>query len=398
MRYKIVIIVLIVSTAISFGLGGFLGYKVAEQKLNQVQIIVNDGGKPSDVDMNLFWKVWSVIENKYVQRNSLDRKNMVYGAIEGLVNSLKDPYSVFMKPEDSKIFTENLSGLIGGIGAEMGMKNNNLTVIAPLEDSPAQKAGLLSGDVIIEINGTSTIGMSLDDAVKLIRGEKGTAVTLKVTRDNLIQPKSFTIIRDIIKIPNYKFEIRNNIPIIKLLNFNNEVPNNFKFMVEKILKLDNDKLIIDLRNNPGGYLESAVAVASWILPKGEIIAIENFGDGKKEEYRSYGYKALENYKIVVLVNEGTASASEILAGALRDIKGIKIIGEKTFGKGVVQELENFVDGSSVKITTAKWLTPKGISINEEGIKPDIIIPMTEKDITDGKDPQLQKALEIINNL
>ncbi len=398
MRNKIIIIILVVSTAIGFGLGGFLGYKIAEQRLNQIQVVVNNSGKTSDVDMNLFWKVWSVIENKYVKRDSLDRKNMIYGAIGGLVDSLEDPYSVFMKPADSKVFSENLSGLIGGIGAEMTIKNNNLTVVAPLEDSPAQKAGLLTGDVVFEVDGKNIVGMNLDDAIKLIRGEKGTSVNLKINREGLSQPKSFIIVRDIIKIPNYKFEIKNNVPIVKLFNFNNEIPNDFKFMVEKVLKLDNDKLIIDLRNNPGGYLESAVSVASWILPKGDVVAIENYGNGKKDEYRSYGYKALEKYKIVILVNEGSASASEILAGALRDVKGIKIIGEKTFGKGVVQELENFTDGSSVKITTAKWFTPKGTSINEEGIKPDIIVPMTEKDITNGKDPQLQKALEIVNSL
>ncbi len=398
MERKKLIIILTVSLIASFLVGGLLGYSIAyyQNQKDKMNFIIQGNENAVSVDMSLFWKVWRLIEEKYIGRNNIDRKNMVYGAIEGLVNSLKDPYSVFLKPEDAKIFTDNMNGLFGGIGAEIGVKNGLLTIISPLEDSPAKQSGILPGDQILAIDGKPTEGLSLDEGVRLIRGDVGVPVVLTINREGFRQPKDIKIIRAIIKIPTSKFEIKNGVVILTLYNFNAEVQDDFKTMVEKVLRIDTNKIILDLRNNPGGYLETAVAVASWFLPKGEVVAIEDFGNGSKKEYRSYGYRILEKYKVVILINKGSASAAEILAGALRDHNGYKIVGEKSFGKGSVQEYETLTDGSSLKITTAKWLTPKGVSIDTEGIKPDIEVEMTVADIEKGLDPQLKKALEIIN--
>ena len=379
--------------AFGFFIGNFNKPSVEKiEGLSNKESYLND----VDIDFSLFWDAWNIVEEKYVNRFELDKQKMVYGAIVGMLDSLEDPYSIFMEPEDSEKFIDDMSGSFDGIGAEVGIRKETLTIISPLEGNPAQKAGLKPGDKVLKVDDTLTGDLILDEAVSLIRGEKGTEVALLIFREEWEEAKEIKIIRDEIKIPIIKWEILNNIAHIQFYHFTENSASEFRKTINEILAFQPNGIVLDLRNNPGGYLETAVDIASWFLPKGEIVIIENFGDGKNNEFLSKGYKKLENMPTIVLINEGSASASEILAGALRDIREIKLVGKKSFGKGSVQQLEKLKGGSSVKITVAKWLTPSGLSISEEGVIPDEEVEITMEDIDNMNDPQLNKALEMLN--
>lgn len=356
-------------------------------------------GKPAEVDFSLFWDAWRILEEKFVDPEKINYQKMIYGAISGMVNSLGDPYTVFMPPEDSKIFKEDVSGAFQGVGMEIGIKKGELTVISPLEGTPAFRAGLRAGDKIIKIDNAYTREMTVDEAVKLIRGPKGTEVTLTILRDDWPKTKDFKIVRDVIEIPSLTWEIKDrDIAHIKLYQFSEVVRSSFDQAAIDILNSQAKKIVLDLRNNPGGYLEVAQDIAGWFLEKGAIVTVEDFG-GKQEnkEYKAKGNEKLLSYPLVVLINQGSASGSEILAGALRDNRGIKLIGEKSFGKGSVQELEELREGS-LKITVAKWLTPKGELINGIGLAPDFEVELTEEDFNQDEDPQLDKAIELIKEM
>jgi len=355
-------------------------------------------GKPEALDFSLFWEALSRIEETYVDSDKLDYQQILYGAISGMVNSLGDDYTVFMPPEKADSFLKSVSGKdsFQGVGMELGIKGKVLTVIAPIEGTPADRAGIKAGDKILAIDGKTTEGMTTEEAVSLIRGEKGTKVVLTIMRKNFSESKDYTLIRDVIEVPVVRWELlENDIAYIKIYQFTANLPLKFRDIVTQVLKQNAKKIIIDLRNNPGGYLESAVDVASWFLPENSVVVMEEFKNGERKEYRSEGYKSLQSFSTVVLVNGGSASASEILAGALRDIKQIKLVGEKTFGKGSVQTMETLKDDSSLKITVAKWLTPSGVSIAKEGLKPDIEIELTEEDADNERDPQLEAAINIL---
>ena len=380
-----------------FGFGFFIG-NFSKPSVEKIEGLSNkELDLPSLVDFSLFWDAWNIVERKYVNRFELDRQKMVYGAIVGMLDSLEDPYSIFMEPKDSEKFIDDMSGSFDGIGAEVGIRKEVLTIISPLEGNPAQKAGLKPGDKILKIDDILTGDLNLDEAVSLIRGERGAEVTLLIFREEWKEAKEIKIIRDEIKIPIIKWEILDdNIAHIQFYHFTENSASEFRRTINEILLLQPNGIILDLRNNPGGYLETAVDIASWFLSKGEVVIIEDFGNGKRNEFISKGYKKLEDMPTIVLINEGSASASEILAGALRDIKEIKIVGQKSFGKGSIQQLEKLKGGSSVKITVAKWLTPSGLSISEEGIAPDEEVEITMEDIDEMRDPQLDKALEMLN--
>lgn len=364
--------------------------------------------KPEYVDFSLFWETWQKVEQKFLEPERIDIQKMVYGAISGMLNSLKDPYTVFFDPKTSKTFSEDISGKFEGVGMEIGKKDDEIQVISPLEGTPAQKAGLRPGDIILEIDGTSTSGMSVEEAVNLIRGPKGTEVTFNIFRDSWEEARKITIARAIIEIPSLKWELlsstgeasgkENDIVYIKIYNFTEKSKSDFDRAAFEILKTSGKKIVLDLRNNPGGYLDKAQDIAGWFLKRGKIVTIEDKRGEEKIEYKSQGDGYFSNYPIVCLINEGSASAAEILAGALRDNLGIKLIGKKSFGKGTVQELVHLSEGSDLKITIAKWLTPKGESINDVGLKPDIEVEMTEEDYKEDKDPQLDKAIEIIKGM
>lgn len=381
----------------------FAGFYLGKKSIPSIKQISaplknKEFNKPEKLDFSLFWDVWKKIEEKYLKRNELNYQKMVYGAIKGMVRGLNDPYSEFMSPKESKKFIDDIRGDFEGIGAEIAIKKGVLTVIAPLKNSPAEQAGLKPNDKIIKVDDTPTADLTLDQAVSLIRGPKGTTVTLTILRDSLDKSIKIKIKRAVIEIPVLKWKLINShIAYIQIFSFTESLTKEFDKTARKILRSNADGIILDLRNNPGGYLEVAQEIASWFLKRGEVIAQEDFGN-KKNYYRSFGYEALGKFPIVVLVNEGSASASEILAGALKDLKNVPLVGKKTFGKGTVQTLEKFKDGSSLKITIARWLTPKGTSISEKGLKPDFEIELSEDDIENNKDPQLDKAIEIIENL
>lgn len=354
--------------------------------------------KPEAVNFDVFWEAWQVLKDKYVETDKLDNQDLVYGAVSGLVNSLKDPHSVFLPPTDAKKFSEDIRGEFSGIGAEIGKRNEQLVIIAPLKDTPAERAGLQPLDKILQINSTSTEGLSVDEAVKMIRGPKGTKVVLTIMRDGFEKPKEIEIIRDTIQIPTLDFEIKEgDISYFHLYNFYENAPFLFYQSAIKAALSSPKGIILDLRNNPGGYLEASVDIAGWFLKRGDLVVSEEFASVQKQEFKAYGSGFFKNTPMVVLINEGSASASEILAGALKDNRGVKLIGEKSFGKGTVQELETLKDGSQIKITTAHWLTPKGQIIEKNGITPDYIVEITEEDLNNKKDPQLEKAIEVLKN-
>lgn len=405
-RYIIIYVVILLILG-SFTAGLFVGRsKKVQQNVLQAEKNEAISGKYTDktkkIDFNLFWQVWDILEKKFVNQ-PLDYQKMLYGAIKGLVSSLDDPYTVFMEPEASKKFQEEIEGSFEGIGAEIGIKNNKLTIIAPLQDSPAEKAGLKAHDVILKINGQETGGMSIAEAVSLIRGPQGTEVTLTISRKESEAPQDIKVIRDKINVKSVKWEIittdqKDQIAHIELVYFGEDTSEELKKTASEILSKGVKAVILDLRNNAGGYLESAIDVASIFIEKNKTVAIQVSQENAKKEYKTKGGDLLSNLPVIVLINQGSASASEITAGALRDIRSAPLIGEKTFGKGSVQELERFNDGSSLRISIAKWLTPSGQDINGKGIAPDYQVELTDEDYNMDRDPQLDKAKEVAKEL
>jgi len=355
--------------------------------------------KPADVDFNLFWDAWRLIQNDYVKSDELNNQEMVYGAVRGLLSSLGDPYSTFFDPQEAKKFSENVTGNFSGIGIEIGVKKNILTVISPIEGTPAWEAGLKPGDQIVAIDGKESLKMSSEEAVDLIRGPAGTEIKLTIFRSSFDKPQDFTIKREEIFVPSVKTEfLQNNIAHITLSSFSDNTNYEFYRAVLEVLVKNSPAVILDLRNNPGGYLEVSVDLAGWFLKRGEVVVRESVKGEDETVFRANGNQALLDMPIVILVNEGSASASEILAGALRDNRQIKIIGEKTFGKGSVQEVENMANDSMIKLTIAEWLTPNGLSLNGNGLEPDYKVELTDEDYENDKDPQLDKAIEVVQQL
>ena len=345
------------------------------------------------VDFNQFWRLWDIVKTKYY-RQPVNEVKFLYGAEAGLVASLDDPYSVFFEPKVATEFSRELSGSIYGIGAEVSVKKDVLTVIAPLPETPAERAGLKSGDLILAIDGLDTRGMPLDLAVSKIRGDKGTTVKLLIMRDGFKKAQEFAIVRDNIQVKSVRYELKNNISYIKVTHFNEDTGVDFNKAVEKVLRDNPRGVIIDLRNNPGGYLNVSVdMLGEWLAE--DTAVIERFTNNAQKEYKTNGRARLNNYPTVVLINKGSASASEILAGALQDYGRAKVVGEQSFGKGTVQSYEEFEDGSALKLTIAEWLTPKKRAIDKNGITPDVVVKLTEADVENSKDPQLDKAIELL---
>lgn len=374
----------------------------------------------------LFIKVWTTIKENYVDQKKVNPDKAAFEAIRGLVKSLDDPYSDFYTSWQTQILEEDLKGSFCGVGMEIGIRNKVLTIIAPLEDTPASRAKLQPGDLILKINNESTDNMTLEEAVSKIRGKCGESVVLTIYREGWEKERDFKIVREEIKIPVIKSEfIKPDIGYIKITNFGlNTVPEFLKAYNSLVAK-GAKRFILDLRNNPGGYLETAIKLSEYFLPKGKIILKEIWGKDQKEKViTSKGPGTLSKIKMVILVNQGSASASEIFAAALRDNLGVKLIGEKTFGKGSVQqifylneslipfkikigndnkpvlELESPVKKSkekyALKLTVAYWLTPKGIKLENNGLEPDIKV--VDKNPEDKIDDILEKAKSVILQL
>lgn len=379
---------------LGFFFGGFLlGGKIISDK--QLTLAQENADK---VNMDAFWKVWKTLDEKYPNSAKITNEEKLFGAIAGLVDSYKDPYTVFFSPEEAKIFEEEISGSFTGIGIEVGIKENTLTVIAPLKNTPGYRAGIKSGDKILKIDETSTLGMTVENAVKIIRGPKGSIVNLTIQREGEKENKIIPITRDVINMPTLDTEkISNDIFLIKLHSFSANSTTLFRDAIVEFGKTKNDKLILDLRGNPGGYLEASVQMASWFLPSGKTVLIEDTL-GSQKNIRSKGFDVFsKNLKMVILLDGGSASASEILAGALRDHKKAIIVGEQSFGKGSVQEVIEITPDTLLKVTTAKWLTPNGDQISEKGITPDYVVESDNAEKEKGIDKQKEKAIEILRN-
>jgi carboxyl-terminal processing protease len=347
------------------------------------------------VDFGTFWQAWDLISEEHLKGDEISAQEKVYGAIRGLVFSLKDPNSEFFSPKDGEKFQEDIRGNFGGIGAEIGKRDEQIIIIAPLKDTPAEQAGLKAGDRVLQIDETDTQGLSVQEAVQLIRGPRGTQVTLTVFRDGWERPEEFTITRDTIVAPTLEAEKREEITHLKLYSFNDNTNRLLYEEMVKQLTAGTRGIVLDLRNNPGGYLEVAVDVAGWFLKRGTLVVSEVGIDETKREFRARGNEALVDFPVVVLINQGSASASEILAGALRAHRGTPLVGEKSFGKGTVQELRPLKDGSSLKLTTAHWLLPNGEVIEEKGITPDIAVEISEEDAHAKRDSQLEEAIRVL---
>lgn len=393
---------IVIAVAI-FYIGTSLGKTSARQEA-VVNLENRETNKPLGVDFSPFWKAWSVLQEKYVPASStqlsVTDQDKVWGAISGLATSYKDPYTVFLPPAQNEIFEGDVRGNFEGVGMEIGIQDGVLTVIAPLKNTPAYRAGIKPGDKITQIGEKSTYNLSTEESVSLIRGKKGTSIKIIVVREGEKNPLEFTLVRDVINIPTINTTLLpNKVFLIELYNFSADSPNLFRRALRGFIDAKTDKLLLDLRGNPGGYLEAAIDMASWFLPPGKVVVREDFG-GKKEEviHRSRGYDIFtEKLKMVILVNNGSASASEILAGALQEHGVARIVGSKTFGKGSVQELVKITPDTSLKVTIARWLTPDGVSISAGGITPDIVVSNTNEDLEKGKDLQKEKAIEVLLN-
>jgi len=406
-RTKLIVIILLnifLAFAAGYGVATVRGVeKVLFDKNGEVDITkVTDlyqRTRADSVSFDQFWQVWNQVKAKYVHQPA-DEVKMFYGAMEGMVAGLGDPYSVYFPPQKAEEFTAEISGQFEGIGAELGKKEEQLVVIAPIPKSPAEAAGLKSGDRIFAINGEPTAGLSVDAAASKIRGQKGTIVTLTIAPENKDVLNDIKITRDVIVVPTVLSEVKpNNIAYVRLAVFNKETWPNFNRTIDDLLKKSPKGLILDLRSNPGGYLETAVQVASEWVESGPIVR-ERFSSGPAQEHSTTGMHRLKDIRTVVLVDGGTASASEIVAGALQDYKKATVVGEKTFGKGSVQSFDILPDGSALKITIATWFTPNDRQINDVGIEPDVIIAPPASTSTSspkpGTDPALDKALEILS--
>jgi carboxyl-terminal processing protease len=404
-RYKGFLIV-VVLLLVSFGLGNYVGQKgrISNNSNPSLNITGNTGpdDASSTIDMSEFWQVWNTLDQKFVYTQKgakvISAQDKLYGAIQGMTAAYGDPYTVFMPPTESQSFNSNIEGNFGGVGMELGIKDGNLVVISPLKGTPADLAGVKSGDVLVAINGSSTANMSTDDAVDLIRGEVGTPVTITLSRVGKSAPFDVKIVRAVINIPSIDTATKGDIFVISLYNFYAPSDNDFRTALRQFAESGKTKLILDLRGNPGGYLDSAVDMASFFLPLGKTVVTESYGPNIPDDiYRSKGYDVFgSNLKMMILVDQGTASAAEILSGALQENGIAKLVGTRTFGKGCVQELLPMSSSTSLKVTVARWLTPNGTSISDNGLTPDYPVAVTDADIAAGKDPQMAKAISLLD--
>ncbi len=389
---------------LTFLLGWQLGHRDVDLQWHNyqptIQIENKEPPKSINADFKLFWDTWDLLSRKYIDKKAVDPNKMFYGAISGMVAAVGDPYTVFLPPEQQKSSQEELGGSFEGVGIELGFnKEKRLVVIAPLDGAPAEKAGIKAGDVIVKIASKDTNGITLPEAVKLIRGPKNTDISLTIFRDGDSDTKELKLTRDTIIVKSVTVSFKETksgkkIAVMKLSRFGERTEDEWTQAVSDILASGSRAMVLDLRNNPGGFLEGAVFVASEFLDSGDVVLQEN-ASGERIGYKVDRAGKLLKLPMVVLINKGSASASEIVSGALQDRKRAKLVGEKSFGKGTIQEAEVLPGGTGIHITTAKWLTPSGRWVNTtEGLEPDVVVAASKDD--PGKDLQLDKALELLD--
>lgn len=399
---------------LAFGTGYQTGVRktlTASPAGNPTNVTVNGKSPPSSVsavDFSLFWDVWNRLGTHYVDKSVIVPQKMIYGAISGMVSSLDDPYTVFLPPSQNKESKEDLNGKFEGIGAQLGVKDKKIVIIAPLKDSPAQKAGLNAGDWIVKVDGKDAINWTLPEAVSKIRGPKGSTVKLTIVHETASKSADIVVTRDTINVASVEWEEMGckegdkpttacKVEYIKLGRFGDQTNEEWDKAVDKVLSASTQSsgvkgLVLDLRNNPGGYLMSSIYVASEFLSDGTVVTQED-ASGKKQPFAVDRKGKLLKIPLVVLINKGSASASEIVAGALSDRGRAKLVGETSFGKGSVQEVQELADGAGIHITVAKWLLPSGTWINGKGIEPGVKI---ENDVArPDEDLQLRKAIEML---
>lgn len=352
-----------------------------------------------DIDFKLFWDTWNLVSKEYVDKKAVDPQKMYYGAIQGMVAALGDPYTVFLPPEAQKSTREELGGSFEGVGIQLGFnKDKRLVVIAPLVDTPADKAGIKAGDLILKIGDKESTNITLPEAVNLIRGPKGSAVALEIFHEGDDKTKTVELKRDTIVVKSAEFTEKTTttgkkVAYIKLSRFGERTFDEWTEAVSDALASSPQGIVLDMRNNPGGFLDGAVFIGSEFIDSGDVVLQEN-AQGERKGYKVNRAGKLIKLPIVVLINKGSASASEIVAGALQDTKRAKLIGEQSFGKGTIQESQELAGGTGLHITTAKWLTPNGRWIHTVGLTPDVqVAPGTDP----AKDDQLIKALEVLDS-
>lgn len=392
---------------LTFLLGWQLGHKdvsIQWQNLSsKIKIENQEPPKNLNLDFKLFWDTWTLLNNRYLDKKALDPQKLFYGAISGMVASVGDPYTFFLPPQLQKSTKEDLGGSFEGVGIELGFnEDKRLVVIAPLFGTPAEKSGIKPKDIILEIDGGDTTNITLPEAVKQIRGEKGTKVKLTILREGEEKSREFELTRDTIVVKSVEVNFKNTsrdqkIATLKLTRFGDRTEQEWNEAISKILSENADGVILDLRNNPGGYLEGAVFIASEFLDGGDVVLQEN-SLGEKMSFKVNRAGKLTKIPLIVLINKGSASASEIVAGALQDRKRARLVGEKSFGKGTIQEAQELTAGTGIHITVAKWLTPNGKWVNEtKGLEPDVKIEIpkeAEESKEKDQDIQMEKALEM----
>ena len=405
-KILIIISIIVFIFGVGFKIGEYTGKKNLNKNLYNATGSSNQE-KINNIDFSLFWETWDKLADKYIDKKKIDTQKMFYGAIKGMVASLNDPYTFFLTPEENKETKKDLEGKFSGIGAQLGMKNNQIIIIAPIKDSPAEKAGIKTGDIIKKVDGQSTADWTLYQTVLKIRGKKGTNVELTIQRKN--KESNIKIKRDEIIVDSVEIKLEKEITCkknckqvvyVKINQFGENTNSEWDRIAKKVLTYSKEKeisgMVLDLRDNPGGFLDSSVYIASDFLKKGELIVKQESTTTEDKEYVSLKNGLLQDIPIVILINEGSASASEILAGALRDNKKAKLIGEKTFGKGSVQEALDLNQGAGLHVTVARWILPNNEWINGKGIKPDIEVKNDIKEgntLTRETDKQLDMAIK-----
>lgn len=389
-----------------------LGYGIGEErtKIDIVQsqysgensVANNDAGNvpffnfsnDNDLDLNLFWEVWNVINKEYLYKENIDPQNMEYGATYGLVQALDDPYSVFLEPVISEEFLGSMEGSFEGIGAALYVNEGLVTVEYTLKDSPAMKAGLKTGDIIYMVDDEIVTDLTLTEVVHLIRGDIGTDVKLTILREDETEPLEISVVRGNIDLESVTWKLlENNIAYIEINDFSEDTGAEFKDVVSQVLLENPTGIILDLRYNSGGYFDQALEVMEEFVKDGVVVK-RSYKD-TIDELSVHGAGRLADFDIIVLANGSTASASEIVAGALRDYGMATLVGETSYGKGTIQDLIQLDNGASLKITTAKWLTPNDTWVTEAPLVPDVEVSYTEEDYANETDPQLQKAVELL---
>lgn len=353
-------------------------------------------GQDASIDFSLFWKVWNLLEDRYVESDTLDAKALFYGAIDGMLAATGDPYTTFFDPKENKEFKEELAQSFDGIGAEMQIKDGILTVVAPLDGSPAEKAGIRAGDKVLKINGESTENLDLQEAVDRIRGPRGTEVALSLFHPDEDELREVSVRRDVIVVKSVVVEMRDDIAIVRITRFGEDTTDEFARAASDIRRQGAKGILLDVRNNPGGFLDAAVDLGGYFLPNGSVVVMEENAKKERTELKTRGDNAFGSIPVVILINEGSASASEILAAGIRENRSdVLLVGGKSYGKGSVQELIPTSSTTSVKITIARWLTPKGNQINKVGIEPDEAVKISREDIEADRDPQFDRALTLL---